>query len=80
MFTNDVQLDKTNAELIRQYKNRIENVFGITISCFCGHEHDPKNEDNIEKGGVSKVRLSSQSSQESLDKAKVSTGMSYSHT
>lgn len=70
MLTNDVHLDHTKSELIRHNKNHIENVFGITVSC-CRHENEHDyNGDDDEKGGVCKVRLSSQNSQESIDKAK----------
>ena len=73
MFTNDVDLDKSKASLIQQYKNHIELVFGVTV-CVTVRS---RLRDKSENGDVemSTIQLSSQFSQESLEKAKVSNLM-----
>ena len=76
MFTNDVDLDKSKASLIQQYKNHIELVFGVTVTVSVWSRLRDKSENgsscDVE---MSTIQLSSQFSQESLEKAKVSNLM-----
>ena len=76
MFTNDVDLDKSKASLIQQYKNHIELVFGVTVCVWSRSRLRDRSENgsscDVE---MSTIQLSSQFSQESLEKAKVSNLM-----
>lgn len=73
MLSKDVDVDKSKAKLVQQYKNHIERVFGITLSAWSRLYDQAENGRSDEDGhGMSTFRMSSEYSQESLEKAKVS--------
>ena len=76
MFTNDVDIDKSKASLIQQYKNHIELVFGVTVCVWSRSRLRDRSENGSSYDvEMSTIQLSSQFSQESLEKAKVSNLM-----
>lgn len=71
MLSKDVDVDKSKAKLVQQYKNHIERVFGITLSAW-SRLYDQAENGRSDEDGMSTFRMSSEYSQESLEKAKVS--------
>lgn len=69
MLSKDVDVDKSKANLVQQYKNHIERVFGITLSAW-SRLYDQAENGRSDEDGMSTFRLSSEYSQESLEKAK----------
>ncbi|CAG2195264.1 MCPIP [Mytilus edulis] len=70
MLSKDVDVDKSKAKLVQQYKNHIERVFGITLSAWSRLYDQAENGRSDGDGKMSTFRMSSEYSQESLEKAK----------